>query len=42
LTREIHLGPKPLASSMAIMAQYSILSNAFSKSILMMTTGHFV
>jgi hypothetical protein len=39
LTNEIHLGPNPLAWSIARMALYSTLSNAFSKSILRIIIG---
>jgi hypothetical protein len=41
LTREIHLGPKPFAYSMAKVAEYSTLSKAFSKSILRIIIGFF-
>jgi hypothetical protein len=39
LTIAIHLGPKPLATSIEIMALYSTLSNAFSKSIFNIIIG---
>jgi hypothetical protein len=38
-TIAIHLGPKPLAISIEIMALYSTLSNAFSKSIFNIIMG---
>jgi hypothetical protein len=39
LTIAIHFGPKPLAISIEIMALYSTLSNAFSKSIFNIIIG---
>jgi hypothetical protein len=41
LTIAIHLGPKPLAESMEIIALYSTLSKAFSKSIFSIIIGLF-
>jgi hypothetical protein len=40
-TREIHLGPKPLACSIAKIVEYSTLPKAFSKSILRIIIGFF-
>jgi hypothetical protein len=41
LTIEIHLGPKPLATSIEIKALYSTLSKAFSKSSFKIIIGFF-
>jgi hypothetical protein len=38
-TKEIHLGPKPLACSIARIALYSTLSKTFSKSIFRIIMG---